>query len=86
MFEEKIGELTRANDKCSQYIAKREQEHRHRERVSLNIQQIDQTKRKYNDEIHRLYDQVFICMLLSLLLSTSFIDSQTKSTTNDSHR
>lgn len=64
VFEDKIEELTRANDKCSQYIAKREQEHRHREKISLNIQQIDQTKRKYNDEIHRLYDQVFICMLL----------------------
>lgn len=72
VFEDKIEELTRANDKCSQYIAKREQEHRHREKISLNIQQIDQTKRKYNDEIHRLYDQVFICMLLlSYLLFVS---------------
>jgi len=60
VFEQKIEELTRANDKCSQYIAKREQEHRHREKTSLNLQQFDETKRKYNDEIHRLYDQVYI--------------------------
>ncbi|CAF3673680.1 unnamed protein product, partial [Rotaria sordida] len=58
MFGQKIEELTRANDKCSQYIVKREQEHRQREKTSLNFQQFDETKRKYNDEIHRLYDQI----------------------------
>ena len=68
MFEQKIEELTRANDKCSQYIAKREQEHRHREKISLNVQQIDETKRKYNDEIHRLYEQVNPSIFLRLIL------------------
>ncbi|CAF2319261.1 unnamed protein product [Rotaria sp. Silwood2] len=58
MFEQKIEELTRAHDKCSQYIVKREHEHRQREKTSLNLQQFDETKRKYNDEIHRLYDQI----------------------------
>ncbi|CAF3494011.1 unnamed protein product [Rotaria socialis] len=58
ILEQKIEELTRANDKCSQYIAKREHEHRQREKESLNLQQFDETKRKYNDEIHRLYDQI----------------------------
>jgi hypothetical protein len=60
MFEQKIEELTRTNDKCSQYIAKREHEHRQREKQSFHLQQFDETKRKYNDEIHRLYDQVYI--------------------------
>ena len=73
MFEQKIEELTRANDKCSQYIAKREQEHRHREKISLNIQQIDQTKRKYNDEIHRLYDQVLFYFLLLVISTHLFV-------------
>lgn len=73
MFEQKIEELTRANDKCSQYIAKREQEHRHREKISLNIQQIDQTKRKYNDEIHRLYDQVLFYFLLLVIATHLFV-------------
>lgn len=82
MFEQKIDELTRANDKCSQYITKREQEHRHREKLSLNIQQIDQTKRKYNDEIHRLYDQVYFFLSSSYSRCHSIIlDRQTKSTT-----
>ena len=59
MFERKIEELIRVNDKCSQYIAKREKEYRQRENISLNFQQFIETKRKYNDEIHRLYDQVY---------------------------
>lgn len=50
--------MNRANDKCSQYITKREQEYRQKEKTALNIQQVEETKRKYNDEIHRLYDQV----------------------------
>ncbi|CAF0731920.1 unnamed protein product [Rotaria sp. Silwood1] len=58
IFKQKIEELTCANNKYSQYIAKREQEHRQREKLSLNFQQFDETKRKYNDEIHRLYDQI----------------------------
>ncbi|CAF1208422.1 unnamed protein product [Adineta steineri] len=58
MFEQKIDELTRANGKCSQYIARREQEHRQRESTGFTLQQLDETRRKYNDEIHRLYDQI----------------------------
>ncbi|UJR25203.1 hypothetical protein I4U23_006555 [Adineta vaga] len=51
IYEQKIQELTRANEKCSQHIAKRE-------KLSLNLHHFDETKRKYNDEIHRLYDQI----------------------------
>lgn len=85
-YEQKIDELTRANDKCSQYIIKREHEQRSREKTSLNIQQIDETKRKYNDEIHRLYDQVKqktnkFCLLLFIFLF--ILDRKTKSTTID---
>ncbi|CAF0933456.1 unnamed protein product [Adineta ricciae] len=50
-YEQKIEELTRANDKCSQYLAKHG-------KTSLNLQHFDEVKRKYNDEIHRLYDQI----------------------------
>jgi hypothetical protein len=46
MLEQKIEELTR---KCN-----------HRDKISLNVQYFDETKRKYNDEIHRLYDQVYL--------------------------
>jgi chromosome segregation ATPase len=50
-YERKIDELTRTNEKCNQYIAKREHEHRYRDRN-------EEIKRKHNDEMQRLYDQV----------------------------
>ncbi|CAF4448728.1 unnamed protein product, partial [Adineta steineri] len=31
---------------------------RQRESTCLTLQQLDETRRKYNDEIHRLYDQI----------------------------
>lgn len=68
-YEQRIDELARANDKCSQYIAKREQEHRQREKTSLNAHLFDDAKRKYNDEIHRLYDQVSQLSSTSLALN-----------------
>lgn len=87
-FEQKIEELTRTNDKCSQYIARREQEQRHREKISMNTQQFDEVKRKYNDEIHRLYDQVNDKQFESKkkLFIRIVSDRQTKSTAIDSNR
>ena len=57
-LEEKINELTRTNEKYNKYISKHDHERRQRNRCSMKIENHDETKRKHNDEIHRLYDQV----------------------------